>query len=52
MPYQKLARPVTLAQIKEDPHLQDISLLKQQRLSVAPITEEQFEYIMNLIDQQ
>lgn len=48
IPYQKLEKPITLAQIKNDPNLQNISLLKQQRLSVAPITAEEFEYVMFL----
>lgn len=50
-PSQKLQKPVTLEQIKSDPHLTDISLLKQQRLSVAPITQEEFEYILSLSEQ-
>lgn len=48
IPYKKLDTPVTLEQIKKDPQLQNISLLKQQRLSVASITENEFEYILSL----
>lgn len=48
IPYKKLDTPVTLEQIKKDPQLQNISLLKQQRLSVAPIMESEFEYILSL----
>lgn len=48
VPYKKLNTPITLSQIKNDPKLQNISLLKQQRLSVAPITAEEFEYITSL----
>ena len=48
VPYKKLHIPVTLEQIKNDPKLQNISLLKQQRLSVAPITEQEFTYIQSL----
>jgi len=48
IPYQKLDTPITLEQIKKDPNLQDISLLKQQRLSVSPITVEEFRYIQSL----
>ena len=47
-PVEKLKKPVTLAQIKSDHNLSDISLLKQQRLSVAPISEDEYEYILNL----
>lgn len=35
-----LVRPVTLAQIKEDPRLQDLALVRQSRLSVMPIDAE------------
>lgn len=47
-PYKKLNNPITLEQIKKDPNLQNISLLKQQRLSVAPITEKEFNYIIKI----
>ncbi len=36
------AVPVTLAQIKAAPALAEISLIRQSRLSVAPITEEEW----------
>ena len=36
-PVEKLARPVTLAEIKAEPRLADIELIRQSRLSVAPI---------------
>lgn len=48
VPYKKLNNPISLEQIKQDPHLASISLLKQQRLSVAPITSEEYEYIIQL----
>lgn len=48
IPYKKIKNPITLEQIKSDPKLQNISLLKQQRLSVAPITEQEFTYIQSL----
>lgn len=47
-PYKKLNNPITLEQIKKDPNLQNISLLKQQRLSVAPITEKEFNHIIKI----
>ena len=47
-PYKKLKKSISLDQIKKDPNLSSISLLKQQRLSVAPITKDEFEYILNL----
>ena len=48
IPYQKLNNPISLEQIKQDTHLSSISLLKQQRLSVAPITKDEFDYIIQL----
>ena len=40
--------PVTLAQIKADPKLQDMALVRQSRLSVTPITDDQWAYICKL----
>lgn len=47
-PLQSLQRSVSLEQIKSDPNLATISLLKQQRLSVAPITQAEYKYILEL----
>jgi predicted RNA-binding protein with PUA-like domain len=43
-----LPRPVTLAQIKADPALAKIALLRQSRLSVMPLTRGEFGHIMKL----
>jgi predicted RNA-binding protein with PUA-like domain len=43
-----LGQPVTLAQIKEEPSLRDIALLRQSRLSVMPLTREAFKLIKKL----
>ena len=40
--------PVTLAQIKSDPRLQHIALIKQSRLSVMPITDEEWDIICSM----
>ena len=40
--------PVTLADIKADPRLQEIALIRQSRLSVMPITHEEWEIIIDL----
>lgn len=48
VPYKKLNNSISLEEIKKDPYLSSISLLKQQRLSVAPITEQEYEYIIKL----
>lgn len=45
-PVRKLANPVTLKQIKADPELAEIELVKLSRLSVAVITPEEWKYII------
>jgi predicted RNA-binding protein with PUA-like domain len=42
-PVRRLATPVTLAEIKGDPLFKDSPLVRQGRLSVVPLTEEQFK---------
>jgi predicted RNA-binding protein with PUA-like domain len=48
IPSKKLKNPVSLAQIKSDKRLSDMVLVKAARLSVQPVTKDQFEYIMSL----
>ena len=43
-----LPTPVTLAQCKADPQLKDMVLVKSSRLSVQPVTEEQWSYVCGL----
>lgn len=43
-----LAQPVTLAQIKADPTLSEIPLLRQSRLSVMPLTRPVFKHLIKL----
>ena len=47
-PVREVATPVTLAQIKGDKILCEMAFVKQSRLSVSPITKEQFERMMDL----
>ncbi|SFG41741.1 Predicted RNA-binding protein, contains PUA-like domain [Novosphingobium sp. CF614] len=47
-PVRKLSHPVTLKQIKADPALGEIELVKLSRLSVAVITPGEWEYILAL----
>jgi predicted RNA-binding protein with PUA-like domain len=47
IPHKKLEIPITLDDIKVDKNLQSMSLLKQQRLSVAPVSKQEYAYIMN-----
>jgi predicted RNA-binding protein with PUA-like domain len=50
VPVKKLNRAVTLKEIKQHPELQEIGLIKQSRLSVMPITDVQFDIIMQLAE--
>ena len=43
-----LARPVTLAQVKADPKLKEMALVRLSRLSVQPVTPEEWAYICEL----
>ncbi len=47
-PAQRLAKPVTLQQIKKDKRLENIGLLRQMRLSVMPLKWEEFDVIVGL----
>jgi predicted RNA-binding protein with PUA-like domain len=45
---KRLKKPVTLEQIKADPALRDIPLVRQSRLSVMPLDEAAFKRIEKL----
>jgi len=47
-PIETLKKPVTLEDVKADPFLQDIALLRQGRLSVMPLKAEEFDRIVEL----
>ena len=47
-PLKKLKRPVTLKEIKADPALAEMELIKQSRLSVGVVRPEEWEYILAL----
>ncbi len=47
-PFKKLKKPVTLEQIKADPRLQNIGLVRQGRLSVQSLKAEEFDAILEL----
>ncbi len=47
-PVRLLTRPVTLKEIKADPNLADIELIRLSRLSVAELTPQEFDYIVAL----
>jgi predicted RNA-binding protein with PUA-like domain len=45
---EALLRPVTLAEIKSDPRLKDMVLVKNARLSVQPVTEKEWSIVCKL----
>ena len=47
-PVMPLKTPVALADIKKDPKLKDMVLVKNSRLSVQPVTPEQWKHICQL----
>ncbi len=47
-PVESLKKPVTLAQIKADPALKDIQLVRLGRLSVVSLKREEFDHIVKL----
>jgi predicted RNA-binding protein with PUA-like domain len=47
-PVKKLKKPVTLATIKADVRLEKIALVRLGRLSVCPITDEEWKIILEL----
>lgn len=47
-PVRKLKKPVTLSTIKSEPRLKDIALVKLSRLSVSPVTDEEWKVIVEL----
>jgi predicted RNA-binding protein with PUA-like domain len=47
-PVKPLARPVTLAEIKAEPRLSKMELIRQSRLSVAPVREEEWKAVLEL----
>jgi predicted RNA-binding protein with PUA-like domain len=47
-PVKLLKKPVSLAEIKKDPKLKNMALVKNSRLSVQPVTEEEWERVMEM----
>ena len=45
---EPLARPITLAEVKNDPKLATMSLVTSARLSVQPVTPDEWAYICKL----
>ena len=47
-PFKKLKNPVTLAQVKGDKRLANMALVRLGRLSVQPVTDDEWKIIMEL----
>jgi predicted RNA-binding protein with PUA-like domain len=47
-PIKSLIQPVTLRQIKSDPRLQQVPLIRQSRLSVMPLANAEFREIVKM----
>jgi predicted RNA-binding protein with PUA-like domain len=47
-PIKSLRQPVTLRQIKEDPRLKNIQLVRRSRLSVVPLAAPEFRAIVRM----
>ncbi len=47
-PHKKLKKPVTLAEVKADKRLATMALVRLGRLSVQPVTEEEWKIVMEM----
>ncbi|MBO9562878.1 MAG: EVE domain-containing protein [Niastella sp.] len=47
-PYKRLKKPVTLARIKGDKRLANMALVRLGRLSVGPVTDQEWAVVMEL----
>ena len=47
-PYKRIKKPVSLAQIKTDKRLANMALVRLGRLSVQPVTEDEWNVVMEL----
>lgn len=47
-PVKKLATPVSLAEIKAEPKLAEMVLVRRARLSVQPVTAEEFKKVLSM----
>jgi len=49
-PYKRVKKPVSLSQVKTDKRLANMALVKLGRLSVQPVTDEEWDVIMELAE--
>lgn len=47
-PYKKMKKPVSLTQLKADKRLKDMALIKIGRLSVSPVSDNEYKAIMEM----
>lgn len=47
-PYKRLKKPVSLAQIKADKRLANMALVRLGRLSVQPVTDQEWAVVMEM----
>jgi len=47
-PFKKLKKPVGLAQIKAEKRLKEMALVRLGRLSVQPVTDEEWKVVMEM----
>jgi predicted RNA-binding protein with PUA-like domain len=50
VPVEKLPRPVTLKEVKADARFADFALTRVPRLSVMPVTEQQWDWMVKLAE--
>ncbi|WEK34690.1 MAG: EVE domain-containing protein [Candidatus Pseudobacter hemicellulosilyticus] len=51
-PVKRLKQPVSLAQVKADGRLANMALVRLGRLSVQPVTDEEWAAVMELADEK
>ena len=49
-PVRPLKKPVTLVQMKAEPALSQMAMLRQGRLSVSPVTSDEWKTILKMAD--
>ena len=52
VPVKKLPRPVSLHEIKANPPLREMKLVRQSRLSVSPVTPTEFRTILAMAKEE
>ena len=47
-PFRRLKHPVSMEQIKEDPRLKEMALVRISRLSVQPVSDDEWKVVMGM----